>query len=131
MDNKGESRGDGRRVQKVEKEVHATIAQYLISGFKNPFSGIVTVSRIRMTSDLKSAKVYVSVIGNDDAEDKEDVVETLNQRAFEVQTYISKTLKMRFCPKLKFFVDDTVDAIIKIEKLIDEVSKNKKEEDEL
>lgn len=116
--------GDGRRKNRVEKEVQVQIAQYLQSGFSDPLPGLVTVSRVQMPADLRSAKVYISVLGADDQ--KEEVIETLQSRAFEIQDYIGQKLKMRYCPKLKFFGDYTTEQVLKIEKILHDISATKK-----
>jgi ribosome-binding factor A len=125
--------GDGRRVARVEREVQATVAQYLIKGFKNSLPGLVTVAAVKMPADLRTAKVYVSVLGADDKTD--EVLETLQERAFEIQNYIGKELKMRYCPKLTFYSDHATNQILKIDKIIQELedqreASNKKSETE-
>jgi ribosome-binding factor A len=112
--------GDGRRVARVEKEVLMTIAQFLINGFKTRLPGLVTVAQVRMPADLRTAKVYVSVLGADDQ--KDEVIEILQERAFEIQNYIGKELKMRYCPKLTFYLDHATEQVLKIEKIIHDMN---------
>lgn len=111
--------GDGRRVARVEKEVQAVIAQYLISGFRQRLPGLVTVAAVRMPADLRSARVYVSVLGEENL--KEQVVDILQNSAAEIQRYIGDQLKMRYCPKLTFYPDHTTEQVLKIEKIIHEL----------
>ncbi len=136
---------DGRRVSRVEKEIQMTIAQFLIRGFKFPLPGLVTVSQVRMPGDLRTAKVYVSVIGqgsgqeidqksgqknsrkNNQEAQLEEVVELLQERAFEIQNFIGKELKLRSCPKLTFFPDTSTENILKIEKIIHDLGPAQKE----
>ncbi len=111
--------GDGRRINRVEQEVQKTIAQFLISGFRHPLQGLVTVSKVTMPADLRNAKVYISVLGTD--EQKEATLEKLQSAAHEIQNYIGRQLKMRYCPRLAFFSDHTTEQILKIEKIIEEI----------
>lgn len=115
--------GDGRRVARVEKEVQIQIAQYLRSGFSDPLPGLVTVANVKMPADLRTAKVYISVLGEEG--DSEEVLQTLQDRAFEVQDYIGGKLKMRYCPKLTFLKDHTTEQVLKIEKILSDISQNK------
>lgn len=108
--------GDGRRVARVEREIQATVAQFLIRGFKSPLPGLVTVASVRMPADLRAAKVYISVLGSD--EQKEEALELLQERAFEVQNYIGKELKMRYCPKITFFLDHATEQVLKVERIL-------------
>lgn len=116
--------GDGRRVARVEREVQATIAQFLIRGFRTPLPGLVTVAQVKMPADLRSAKVYVSVLGSD--AQKEETLDLLQERAFEIQNFIGKELKMRYCPKLTFFPDHTTDQVLKVEKILHELEEERK-----
>ena len=120
--------GDGRRVSRVEQEIQKTVAQFLISGFRFPLPGLVTVARVMMPADLRTAKVYISVLGSD--EQRVEAIETLNERAFEVQNYIGKELRMRYCPKLHFYADDTTEHVLKIERILHELKEEKKKKGE-
>lgn len=118
--------GDGRRVSRVEKEIQLTIAQFLIRGFKLPLPGIVTVSQVKMPADLRTAKVYVSVLGAEDIQ--AEAIELLQERAFEIQNFIGKELKMRYCPKLTFYADYTTEQVLKIERIIQDLNIPQKNE---
>jgi ribosome-binding factor A len=110
------SEGDGRRVARVEREIQHTVAQFLISGFKLPLPGIVTVSRVIMPGDLRTAKVFISVLG--DPKDMDKAVQILQERSFEVQRFIGAELKMRYCPKLTFFPDHNTEQVLKVERIL-------------
>ncbi len=125
--------GDGRRVARAEREIQTNIAQFLIRGFKTPLPGLVTVASVRMPGDLRTAKVYVSVLGTD--EQKKEALELLQERAFEVQNYLGKELKMRFCPKVTFYLDHATEQVLKVERILHDLEserklKNPKESDE-
>lgn len=108
--------GDGRRIIRAEREIQQAIAKFLLNGFKRPLPGLVTVAHVKMPADLRSAKVYISVLGTD--KEKEQVVSILTGRAFEVQNFIGREMKMRFCPKLTFYPDETTEKVLKIEKIL-------------
>ncbi|QLY26851.1 30S ribosome-binding factor RbfA [Bdellovibrio sp. KM01] len=116
--------GDGRRVARVEREIQATIAQFLIRGFKVPLPGLVTVASVKMPADLRAAKVYVSVLGSD--KDQELALELLQERAFEIQNFIGKELKMRYCPKLTFYVDHATEQVLKVERILSDLELERK-----
>ena len=123
-------KGDGRRVSRVEKEVHASIATYLIRSFRFEH-GIVTVTKVILTADLKSARVYVSLMEGIGVEDtdaqtkKADPVALLlaelKHEAFEIQNHVAHELKLRFVPKLQFFKDETTEKVLAIEKTLFEL----------
>lgn len=117
--------GDGRRVARVEREIQATVAQFLIRGFKTPLPGLVTVASVKMPADLRTAKVYVSVLGSE--KQQEEALDLLQERAFEIQNFIGKELKMRYCPKLTFYVDHATEQVIKVEKILHELENERKQ----
>ena len=116
--------GDGRRVARVEREVQQTIAQFLISKFKFPLPGLVTVARVQMPGDLRTAKVYISVLG--DPSELTAAVDLLQERAFEVQGFIGRELKMRYCPKLTFYPDSNTEQILKVERILADLEGERK-----
>lgn len=116
---------DGRRVTRVEQELQKVIAQYLIRGFRMPIPGIVSVARVMMPADLRTAKVYISHLG--DAQDRDKIVDLLQERAFEIQDHVGRELKMRYCPKLKFFLDDTTERILEIDRILHSIPKGQGE----
>lgn len=128
--------GDARRVQRVEKEIQAVLGMYLISGFSQPLDVFVTLSRTIMSADLKSGKVYFTALNKADSSEKlaEEVIQEtediLNQQAPEFQLHIAKELKLRFTPKIKFFHDKSVDRVLKVDRILNQIANQKKSPNE-
>lgn len=119
--------GDGRRVARVEREIQQTVAQFLIRGFSARLPGLVTVSQVKMPADLRAAKVYISVMGSE--KDQDEVIELLQERAFEIQNHIGKELKMRYCPKLTFYADHATEQVLKVEKILQDLEIERQRKD--
>ncbi len=129
--------GDSRRVQMVEKEIQAVLGMYLINGFSEPVDVFITLSRTVVSADLKFAKIYFTVLpkggtGADhvDEETAEETENVLNEHAHEFQHHIAKELKLRFTPKVSFFHDRSVEKVMKVDKLLNELSRQNKSDDE-
>ena len=121
---------EGRRVQKVEKEMKQVIANYIhCGGYKGPVRGIISVTRVIAARDLRSAKVYIGVMGSED--DQFVTIDGLADFARDIQSEVNKRMPMKFCPKLKFFYDDTSDKVMEVDALLHdiEVQREKKSED--
>lgn len=118
--------GDGRRKTRVEKEVQLVISQFIINYMKSDIPGLVTVSRVQMPADFKAAQVFVTYFDpqQDFVENKFDFVKVLQSWASDIQDYISQQLKMRYCPKIKFIADETTEHILKIEKILSNLSES-------
>lgn len=112
---------------RVEREVQETIAKFL-SGRSSLSSGaLLTVAKVMMPGDLRSAKVYVSVLlPSEDRRKPQEVIDRIQDHAAEIQDYLSHDLQLRFCPKLKFFLDETTEKILHIEKIIDQMNDRQK-----
>ena len=80
----------------------------------------ITVTEVRMSPDLKTAKIFVMPLGGKDAE---DVVAKLKEFSFVIRKVLSKKIVMKFLPKLFFVKDDSFDYAEKIENLIKQTNK--------
>lgn len=119
--------GDGRRKSRVEKEVQNVVSQFIIHHMKNDIPGLVTVSRVQMPADFRAAEIFVTYYdAAQEADSKFDVVEVLQSWAKDIQDEISHQLKMRYCPKIRFTYDETTQHILKIEKILSDISPGKK-----
>ena len=115
-----EKKTDGRRKERVEKEIQQLISSYLIQNLQSELQGLVTVTRVMMPGDFRTAKVFVSFFPNTD--EKIDFVKVLSRWASDIQSEISHKLKMKYVPKITFYKDESTESILKIEKIISEIS---------
>ena len=108
------------RVGELIKQNLAKIFIYNQAKIPTIDSKFVTVTEVRMTPDLKTARVYVIPLGG--AEIKE-TVNILTEHSHLVRKALSKKLDIKFLPKLHFVGDDSFDYAERIEQLIKENSK--------
>ena len=125
--------GDTRRIQRVEKEIQAVVGMYLINGFNEPLDVFITLSRTAVSADLKTAKMYFTVLPKGDSnqppaddEEIEKIAEVLNKTCYEIQAHIAKELKLRYTPKIKFFHDGSADKVRKVDQILSELEKQNK-----
>ncbi|MCB0407504.1 MAG: 30S ribosome-binding factor RbfA [Bdellovibrionales bacterium] len=107
---------DNRRVQRAEKELRQIIATYFVNGLKVPLPGVVTVAEVSVNPDMRTGKVFLSFIGSQ--EDRVEAEALLEEQTPEIQRYIGKNLKMKFCPKMKFFINHTTSENPQLEEMI-------------
>ncbi|MEK6553904.1 MAG: 30S ribosome-binding factor RbfA [Bdellovibrionota bacterium] len=119
---------DSRRILKVEKELQQLIASYIARGVGQKLYGLVSVSRVQVTEKLRTAKVFISVLGSD--EDRDNSMEILNERLKDIQKHVASKLSMRFTPRLSFTIDHGFEHMIKIESLLHDISKKRKSDQE-
>ncbi|MBC7464950.1 MAG: 30S ribosome-binding factor RbfA [Bdellovibrio sp.] len=118
MKNAGDN---NRRKERVEREVQQIISSYLIQNLQTELNGLVTVSRVQMPLDFRTAKVYTTFFSQDGENPK--YIDELKRWAPDIQREIDNKLKMRYCPKLTFLEDESTEDILKIERIIAEISK--------
>ena len=110
--------GYSQRQLRVAELVKKNIGEILIRGeakIKEFDSKLITVTEVRMTPDLKSARVYVIPLGGDNMK---EAVSALTDSAHLVRKALSKRLDTKFLPKLNFVEDNSFEYAEKIEKLI-------------
>lgn len=113
--------GDGRRKIRVEKEVQELISGFIIRQLRHDLPGVVTITRVNMPADFRAAQVYLTYF-SPDPENQIDASEVLQSWAKDIQDEIGHALKMRYCPKLTFYNDETTEKILKIEKILSDIS---------
>lgn len=105
------------RVQKVEKELREIISGVLPELLYLDGGILVSVIRVEAASDLRSAKVFVSVFPDESAE---EVLEELEFVRADVQKQISKKLRMKYLPKLQWMNDHSVEQLVKVSQILKE-----------
>ena len=85
---------------------------------------LITVTEVRMTPDLKTARVYVTPFGGSDLE---ELVRILTEYSHLVRKALSKRLDIKFLPKLTFVEDNSFEYAEKIERIIKKNKRNDKE----
>lgn len=108
------------RVQKVEKELREIISGVLPEFLYLDSGVLVSVIRVEAASDLRTAKVFVSVFPDDSAE---EVMEELEAIRVDVQHQVSKKVRMKYLPKLKWINDHTVDQLVKVSQILKDSKK--------
>lgn len=107
------------RPQRVGELIRQEIAALLTKGLKDPRIGFVSVMSVRMSPDLRYANVYVSLYGEENQ--RKSSLIGLRQSAGWVRREISKRIRLRISPEIRFFQDDTLDEMYHLEEVFDEI----------
>ena len=92
-----------RRILKINKSIQKHLMEYFIRKKKNSFPGFISVKEVSISNDLKSAKVFLSVMNETDC--SEELGSFLEEERYFIQKSVSHSLKMKFCPRLNFFIN--------------------------
>ena len=104
-----------RRINEVLREV---IGSAISSDLSDPRIGFVTVTSVETSPDLRSARVFVSVLGTED--EREATLAGLRSSHGVLQSRIASSIRMKLTPTLTFHYDETVERGVRISKLLDD-----------
>lgn len=103
----------------VQREISKIISREIKDPRIHPMTSVVSVD---VTPDLKYAKVFVSVLGND--EDKANTQKGLTSAASHIRSLLAKSLNLRNTPELTFVIDDSIEYGVNMSKKIDDLVKS-------
>ena len=104
------------RQNKIESVIQSEVSVYLQRNSSICLGTMVSVTVVRVTSDLSLARCYLSIFG---AKDKQEVFETIESNSSRIRGEVGKKLRnLRKIPALKFHIDDSLDYASKIDELL-------------
>ena len=109
--------GDGR-MRRVDEAVRAALSDAITKDLKDPRIGFVTVTAVKTSPDLRHARVYVSVLGDEDA--RAETLEGLRSAHGFLQGRMAAELSLKHTPTLIFEYDESIDRGMRISHLIDQ-----------
>ena len=104
------------RQSRVGDQVRVELADLLLNSMKDPRVGFATVTEVRMSSDLRHARVYVSVLGDDAAEAQ--TLAALGGMTGFLRHEIGRRIRLRHVPEIDFVADRTLRHSERIEQLL-------------
>jgi ribosome-binding factor A len=108
------------RTERVAQEIQVAVADIFARGMiRDPRVGYITVTGVKMSPDLRVAKVFYSLIGND--EQKKNTKEGLEAAKGFVRREVTSRVKLRVSPEIYFSFDPSLEEGDKIERLLKEV----------
>jgi ribosome-binding factor A len=108
----------GERIRRVDEAIREVLAATLAGELADPRLGFVTVTSVRTSQDLRGARVFVSVLGDEAA--RNDSLAALRSAHGLLQRRIATELHLRRTPTLEFAYDDTTDRALRVDALLRE-----------
>lgn len=112
---------EGKRQKQVAGVILKEINEiFLKMGLNMVDGGMISIASVKITPDLYEARIYVSFF---QVKDNEAVLGKIKERSSEIRNELGKRVRhqLRSIPQLTFYIDDTLDYVFKIEKLLDEI----------
>ncbi len=104
------------RTERVASLIKSEIGEILSREYNDPAFGFITVTDVRMTPDLRIARVSFSIFGSE--EQKKNTMAMLDGERGHIRGLVGSHLSMKFTPALQFYRDDTLDTVDRINQLI-------------
>lgn len=106
------------RMRRVDEAVRAVLSDAIATQLHDPRVGFVTVTGVKTSSDLRHARVYVSVLGNED--EREASLAGLHSAQGFLQGLLASQLHLRHTPTLTFSYDESIDRGMRITRMLDQ-----------
>lgn len=115
------------RLGRIDEEYKKELSQIIGYELKNPnITGLISVTKVKVTSDLKFAKVYVSILN---AKNVKDTLAALKKSAGYIRTELAKRVNLRNTPELIFELDDSIEYGAKIDSILKEIMPKKEDKE--
>lgn len=110
------------RTERVASLIKEEIGMHFTREYRDAGYGFITVTEVHMSPDLRIAKIYVSIMGSPDV--KSRTLEMLEGRKGEIRSFIGSHMRLKFTPTVQFYLDETLDRVEKIDRLIKQIHKD-------
>lgn len=109
----------GRRAYRLAEEMKREISQIIREEIKDPRFNLVSVTRVEVSSDLRYAKVYISVLGSE--EDQQKVDQAFKKAGGFIRTELASRIRVRHVPELAFKLDKSIEHGVRIATILEQV----------
>jgi ribosome-binding factor A len=110
------------RTERVASLIKEEVGMFFVREYRDSSYGFITVTDVHVTPDLRIAKIYVSILGNDEV--KERTMKMLKEHKGVIRSFIGSHVRIKFTPTVQFFIDETFDRVEKIDRLIKQIHKD-------
>lgn len=113
----------GTRPERVQEAIRQEVSTIINNEIKDPRLGFLTVTRVDLTKDMRYARVYFSVLGEDKA--KYLALKGLKSAKGYIKGRLGEKIKMRFMPEIEFRIDETLEKTQEVFRILDRLEKEK------
>ena len=110
---------NNNRMGRIDEEYRKELSQILSYDLKNPnITGMISVTKVKVTADLKYAKVYISILNSKNIK---ETLEGLKKSSGFIRSELAKRINLRNTPELIFEIDDSMEYGAKIDSILKEI----------
>ena len=115
-----------RRTKRISEAVKKEVSNIVLNDLNDPRVSFVTVTKVEISNDLKKAKIFVSILGNETTQET-SLYGIKSARSF-IQGKVARRLNIKYSPILSFHIDDSIKKMAHLDRLIAGVSDDEKTE---
>ena len=117
-----------RRQEKVARVVKEAVSEAIANHLNDPrIEGFVSVTRVDMAADLRNCDIYISVFGGNESS-QEKTFAAIKHARTKIQSLVGNRIQSKFCPVLRFHMDEKFKKTIETMNLIDQAVRDSKED---
>jgi ribosome-binding factor A len=109
---------DSLKQKKIASLIKECLSTLLLTSFQDMDTGLVTITQVEISKDLKTAHIFVSMYGTSDAQ---QVLDRLNSQQKSLRKAVASRTKLKYNPKLIFTLDPTLEYEKRIDELLDDI----------
>ena len=109
-----------KRHVRLSKQIKIICSNFILKDFPLEGRGVITITKVKVSSDLGTAKIYYSVINNSIS--KKDLNIHLNKKSKFLKGIIGKKITSKKIPEINFYFDDTIEFYDKIDKIFSKIN---------
>lgn len=118
-----------RRQEKVARVIREVVSDVITNHLNDPrITGFISVTRVEVLADLRSADVYLSIFDATDAA-KARSFEAITHARPRIQSFLAEALESKFCPILRFHEDEQFRKTLETMRLIDQVASERQDKE--
>ncbi len=112
-----------KRSDRLANQILRDISELMASEMRDTFPGMVTFTHVKLSDDLRYAKVYYSYLGNEGGHER--VGAYLTNEAGRIRSLVGKNLRLRYIPEFLFKFDESIEHGVRIEQLLNEIKRER------
>lgn len=114
-----------RRLSRVEETCKEELSEILQREIKDPRIGFVTITELKLTADLRHARVFVSTLGS--PEESEQTIAGLRSARGYLRFCLGKHLRLKYLPEIEFIHEHVAEEALKLDELMRKVEEHKED----
>ena len=119
---------NNNHLSRVEEEIKKEVSSIIMNDIKDPhLTGLISVTKAKVTPDLKYAKVYISILN---AKNTKQDLAILKKSAGLTRSLLAKRINLRITPEIIFELDDSMEYGARIDSILKDIMKDIKKEEE-